>query len=110
MALDRVIEVDYLSIGPIDEHGEQGPAIVDSTVTMWASITDGGTVDSFVGGAQITQQRKTFQVRYRADLLDYGPLLLEVRDEHGDRFNVENVVDFPHRRRFIQIRGINVRE
>ena len=110
MPLDRVIEVDFLTIAPRDEHGEAGPYMVERTEVMWSSIVDGGTVDSFLGGGQITQQRKTFQVRYRADLLEYGPLLLAVRDDHGDRFNIENVTDFQYRRRFIQIRGINVRE
>ncbi len=110
MGLDRVIEVDFLRLEDRDEHGETGPPVVYRTVRMWASVFDGGTVDSFIsGGGQRTQQRKTFQVRYRADLLEYGPIFLEVRDEHGDGYNVENVVDFPHRRRFIQIRGINVR-
>ena len=109
MALDRVIEVDFLFLEDRDEHGETGPFIVERTVRMWASVSDGGTVDSFIGGGQITQQRKTFQVRYRADLLEYGPIFLEVRDVHGLAYNVESVVDFPHRRRFIQIRGINVR-
>ena len=109
MALDRVIEVDFLTLEDPNEHGELGPFVVERTVRMWSSIVDNGTVDSFLGGGQITQQRKTFQVRYRADLLEYGPIFLEVRDEHGHTYNTEGVADFPYRRRFIQIRGINVR-
>ena len=85
MALDRLIEVDFLTLEDPDEHGETGPFMVERTVRMWASVSDGGTVDSFIGGGQITQQRKTFQVRYRADLLEYGPIFLEVRDENARR-------------------------
>ncbi|MDE0289438.1 MAG: hypothetical protein OXM88_12835 [bacterium] len=73
---------------------------------MWSRVTDAGETDYPDVGGFVVLQRKTFEIRWRADVIETPVIYLHVRDDNGDLYNVELRHDYPPRRRFIRLTGV----
>ena len=110
MPADRRIRIDIEDLGERNDLGEYVPGPVTS-YNVWAVVEDQGSTDiEDVSGSSI-RSRKAFTVRYNLAIARGSPILMEVVDEYGRRFNVEEVQENSgrrNRRKFIEIVGLAI--
>ena len=110
MPADRRIRINIMEIGDTDQHGEyiEGPT---TSYDVWALVEDQGSTDEQAEGGFTIHSRKAFTVRWQYAIARGNPGLMEVIEEYGHRFNVEEVQENSgrrNRRRFIEIVGLQV--
>ena len=110
MPADRRIRIDIQEVVPRDEHGEavEGPI---TSLNVWAVVEDQGSTDEATGAGTVIRQRKSFTVRYNRAIIDGYIGFMEVIDEYGGVYNVEEVQENSgrrNRRRFIEIVGLRI--
>ena len=110
MPADRRIRLDIEAPGGRDEHGVYIPGPTTS-YHLWAVVEDQGSTDEATGSGSIIHQRKSFTVRWSEAIVRGSIILMEVVDEYGGVYNVEEVQENTgrrNRRKFIEIVGLRV--
>ena len=110
MPADRRIRLDIEAIGDTDDFGEYIPGPVTS-YNVWAVVEDQGSTDEATGSGSIIRQRKSFTVRWNEAIVRTHPALMEVVDEYGGRYDIEEVQENAgrrNRRKFIEIVGLRI--
>ena len=110
MPADRRIRLDIEAIGDRDDQGVYIPGPVTS-YNVWAVVEDQGSTDEATGSGTIIRQRKSFTVRWSEAIVRGNVGLMEVVDEYGGVYNVEEVQENAgrrNRRKFIEIVGLRI--
>ena len=108
MPADRRIRLDIQEVVPRDEFSEH----VDGPITsyyLWALVEDQGSSEEATTGGSIIRLRKSFTVRWNEAIVLGYQGFMEVIDEYGGRYNVEEIQENSgrrNRRKFIEIVGV----
>lgn len=108
MPFDRVIVVHVQAEGTFTQGGDFVPGAT-TDIRTWARVNDGGTFERIRSEGVDVIQRKVFTFRYREDIAMTPPDRLSVTDEHGFNFDIDTSIDYPERKRWIQLTGTDTR-
>ena len=106
--LDRLITIRIYAPGMFNAHGEFVPGEATDHPGIWCRFNSSGSVEIDDGSGIRTASRKTFLIRFRRDVIEAGPLRVEVIDEYNVTYDIDQIDESNSqltRRRFIEMTG-----